>query len=127
MKDHAAALQAIDERCSDLDLTLKPSKCVSFIKKILGNAIFPLRDSSARNISTDPTKFLGHTLCHTLPATSKESGKTLMNSFLEKLDSLDASPIQGEYKLWILDISILNVYLEGHNDLRNLLLIKSWI
>ena len=50
-----------------------------------------------------------------------------MNSFLEKLDSLDASPIQGEYKLWILDISILNVYLEGHNDLRNLLLIKSWI
>jgi len=25
-----------------------------------------------------------------------------MNSFLEKLASLDASPIQGVYKLWIL-------------------------
>jgi len=96
MKDHAAALQAIDEHCSDLDLTLKPSKCVSFVydgKKMLGNATFPLKEGSTRNISTNPTKFLGHTLCHTQPATSKESGKRFMNSFLEKLASLDASPI----------------------------------
>jgi len=49
MKDHAAALQAIDEHCSDLDLTLKPSKCVSFVydgKKMLGNATFPLKEGS---------------------------------------------------------------------------------
>jgi len=71
-------------------------------KKMLGNATFPLKEGSTRNISTNPTKFLGHTLCHTQPATSKESGKRFMNSFLEKLSSLDASPIRGEYKLWIL-------------------------
>ena len=48
------------------------------------------------------TKFLGHTLCHTLSATTKNSGRRFMISFLEKLDSLDTSPIRGEYKLWIL-------------------------
>ena len=69
---------------------------------MLGNATFPLKEGSTRNISTNPTKFLGDTLCHTQPATSKESGKRFMNSFLEKLSSLDASPIRGEYKLWIL-------------------------
>ena len=103
MKDHAIALQTIDKHCSDLDLTLKPSKCVSFVydgKKVLRNATFSLGDGSTRNISTGPTKFLGHTLCHTLPATTKESGKRFMISFLEKLDSLDTSPIRGEYKLW---------------------------
>ena len=31
MKDHAIALQTIDKHCSDLDLTLKPFKCVSFV------------------------------------------------------------------------------------------------
>ena len=30
MKDHETALQTIDKHCSDLDLTLKPSKCMSF-------------------------------------------------------------------------------------------------
>ena len=105
MKDHATALQTIDKHCSDLDLTLKPSKCVPFVyygKKMLSNITFSLKDGPTRNISTGPTKFLGHTLCHTLPATTKESGKRFMISFLEKLDSLDTSPIRGEYKLWIL-------------------------
>ena len=45
---------------------------------------------------------MGHTLCHTLSATTKKSGRRFMISFLEKLDSLDTSPIRGEYKLWIL-------------------------
>ena len=96
MKDHAAALQTIDKHCSDLDLKLKPSKCVSFIydgKKVLRNVTFPLKEGSTKNICTGPNKFLGHTLCDTLPATAKESGKRFMNSFLEKLDSLDTSPI----------------------------------
>ena len=30
-KDHAAALQTIDKHCLDVDLTLKPCKCVSFV------------------------------------------------------------------------------------------------
>ena len=69
---------------------------------MLSNATFPLRDGPTRNISSGPTEFLGHTLCHTLPATTKESGKRFMTSFLEKLESSDTSPIQEEYKLWIL-------------------------
>ena len=96
-KDHAAALQTIDKHCSDLDLRLKPSKCVSFIydgKKVLRNVTFPLKEGSTKNICTGPNKFLGHTLCHTLPVTAKESGKRFMNSFLEKLDSLDTSPTE---------------------------------
>ena len=105
MKDHAAALQTIDKYCSDLDLTLKPSKCASFVydgKKLLSNVTFPLKEGSTKNISTGPYKFLGHTLCQTLLTTAKQSGKRFMNSFLEKLDSLDRTPIRGEYKLWIL-------------------------
>ena len=95
MKDHAAALQTIDKYCSDLDLMLKPSKCASFVydgKKLLSNVTFPLKEGSTKNISTGPYKFLGHTLCHTLPATAKQSGKRFMNSFLEKLDNLDTPP-----------------------------------
>ena len=54
MKDHAAALQTIDKHCSDLDLTLKPCECVSFVydgKKVLSNT-FPLRDGFTRKISS---------------------------------------------------------------------------
>ena len=105
MKDHEVALQSIDNCCSNLNLTLKPSKCVSFVydgKKVLNNATFLLGNGSSRNISSGPTKFLGHTLCHNPTTTAKQSGRRFMNSFLEKLDNLDTSPIRREYKLWIL-------------------------
>ena len=75
MEDHTAALQSTDKHCLDLDQTLKPSKCVSFIyygKKALSNATFLIEDGSSRNISNGLTKFLGQTLCHTLPATTNE-------------------------------------------------------
>ena len=63
MKDYATDLQTIDKHCSDFDLTLKPSKCVSFVydgKKVLSNITVSLKDGSTRSISTGPTKFLGH-------------------------------------------------------------------
>ena len=69
---------------------------------MLNNATFPLGNGSSRNISSGPTKFLGHTLCHNPTTTAKQSGKRFINSFLEKIDNLDTSPIRGEYKVWVL-------------------------
>ena len=104
-KNHVAASHSIAKHYSDMELTLKPPKGVSFVcddKKILSNITFPIGDGSTKNISTRPMKFLGHTLCHSLPATAKESGKSFVNSFREKLVKLDSSLIIREYKLWIL-------------------------
>ena len=104
---HVAAVQSIHKHCSDLAFALKSSNCVSFgydSKEVLNSATctFPIGDGSTRNISTGPTKFLGHTVSYNLRATAKASCKRFVPSFLEKLVKLDLSPIRGEYKLWIL-------------------------
>ena len=104
-ESHVAVLHSIAKHRSDLDLTLKPSKCASFVydgRKVPGNISFPIGDGSTRNICTGPIKFLGLTLFHSLPATAKESGKRFVNFFLEKPLKLDSFPIRGKYQLWIL-------------------------
>ena len=64
-KDHSDALHQISSACSDLNLVLKPPKCVSFVfdgKKIDKNATFDVGTGQTRNIPKGPTKILGHIL-----------------------------------------------------------------
>jgi len=58
-KDPSDALHQISSACIDLDLVLKPPKCVSFVfdgKKIDKNATFDVSTGQTRNISKGPTK-----------------------------------------------------------------------
>ena len=72
--DHAVALHTIDRHCSDLDLTLKPAKCISLVfngKKML-TTTFPLGSGHTRSITSGHTRFLGCTLGHNSSVTSRE-------------------------------------------------------
>ena len=93
-KDHSETLFKISRACSDLDLVLKPPKCVSYVyngKKIVKDATFQIGSGQTRNISTGPTKILGHILGATSKATTHESGKKLVQEFERKLENLDNS------------------------------------
>ena len=93
-------LQEIDKRAADLDLMLKPSKCVSFLfdgAKHLSQGI-PLSNGTARLISEGGTNFLGKLVDVSLSATKAVANRKV---FSELLSSTDSLPIRGEYKLWI--------------------------
>ena len=101
IKDHHSLLLAIDDKCSDLDLTLKPEKCVSIVfngVKMDHTMSFPLKNGPTRNIANVPTKVLGK-----LMAVSTSQTKSAASSKLEKraIKKIDERPIRGEYKVWI--------------------------
>ena len=82
IKDHHPLLLAIDDKCSDLDLTLKPEKCVSIVfngVKMDHTMSFPLKNGSTRNIADAPTKVLSK-----LIAVSTSQTKSAASSKLEK-------------------------------------------
>ena len=99
MKDHEVALQSIDNCCSDLNLTLKPSKCVSTMGRncsIMQH--FHLETAPVETFHQVLLSFWG-TSSVTTRLQQPNNRVRFMNSFL---DNLDTSPIRGEYKLWIL-------------------------
>ena len=62
-EDHGKALQEMSNSCHDLDMTLKPTKCISFVfdgEKMNKLATFKIATGVTRNISSGPIKFLGH-------------------------------------------------------------------
>ena len=82
IKDHHSLLLAIDDKCSNLDLTLKPEKCISIVfngVKMDHTMSFPLKNGSTRNIADAPTKVLGK-----LIAVSTSQTKSAALSKLEK-------------------------------------------
>lgn len=103
-EDHGKALQEISNSCHDLDLTLTPTKCISFVvdgKKMNKLASFKVGTGVTRNISSGPTKFLGHLQGITNKSTTCEARKRFIESFQPKLENLDQTKIRGEYKIWI--------------------------
>ena len=103
-EEHKQALQAVSQFCSDLALTLKPPKCVSYVfdgQRVDKKTTFDLGGGKTRNIATGPTRFLGQTLGHTPLHTAQAAEKHLTSEFNGQLENLDQSPIRGEFKLWI--------------------------
>ena len=102
IQDHKSALLEIDEKAADLDLTLRPDKCVSILfdgtKNIDPKSNITLTNGFTHNISEAPTKILGH-LIATSPAQSRSaSAKKLESKLLHvsAVEKIDSRPIRGE-------------------------------
>ena len=103
-EDHQQALHDLAHFYTNLALTLKPLKCVSFVydgRQVDRKTTFYLGDGKTRNIATGPTRFLGQTLYHAPLSTAQEAGKRLPSEFSRQLNNLNQSTIRGEVKLWI--------------------------
>ena len=94
----------ISDSCQELDLMLKPPKCISLVfdgKKMVKSASFQVGSGSTRNITTGPTKFLGQLQTSSQKSNTCESGKKFITAFQRHLDNLDQVQVRGEYELWI--------------------------
>ena len=89
------ALSEFDTKCSDLDLHIRPDKCVSLSfdgSKLDKSFIVPLQDGNTRNISDIGARFLGSILMGTPRSTNSSSSNTLITTFRASLQALDARP-----------------------------------
>ena len=108
---HKSVLQTIDLKAADLDLTFKPSKCISFLfdgSKVAPMGL-PLSKGTTRPITEGQTKFLGKLIDVSLSATKKAAGKRMISHLTDLLSASDSLPIRGEYKLWIYRNYILSL------------------
>ena len=90
--------------CSDLDLELRPDKCVTISyngKQIVRDAKVKLLTGSTRSITSGSTKFLGHLLGESLQASRQAASEKIRKRVLNALKSIEQRPIRGEYKVWI--------------------------
>ena len=74
---HVSVLQTVDQRVGDMDLSFKPTKCVSYLFdgiKQFQNGI-PLSKGTTRSIIEGGTKFLGKLIDVSLSATKKAANK----------------------------------------------------
>ncbi|XP_065896220.1 uncharacterized protein [Dysidea avara] len=111
LETHSSVLQEIDKKAADLDLTLKPSKCVSFLfdgSKHLSQRI-PLSGGTTKLITEGGTKFLGKLIDVSLSATKSIANKNMTSRLSGLLTATDSLPVRGEYKLWIYRNYILSL------------------
>ena len=100
---HITVLQQIDQKASDLDLSFKPSKCISYLSdghKLIREGI-QLSGGSTTPITDGGTKFLGKSLDISLSATKAAAKKKMTDKLSYLLSTIDTLPIRGEYKLWL--------------------------
>ena len=108
---HVYVLQTVDQKASDLDLSFKPVKCVSYLydgAKHLKEGIL-LSKGTTRSITEGGTKFLGKLIDVSLSATKKAANKQMIARFGELLTTTDVLSIRGEYKVWIYRNYILSL------------------
>ena len=92
-EDHLSLLLTIDDKCSDLDLTVKPEKCVSIVfngNKMDHITTFFLRNGFTCIIADAPTKLLGRLIAVSTnktknAATSELENKIRMNAQLQNI------------------------------------------
>ena len=103
LNDHQTALLQIDSCCSDLDLHLKPDKCITLSfsgKKFDSRAVVKLKQGLTINASQQPAKLLGRFISTNRSSSSRPS-TTLCSKFKAALSNLNKRPIRGEYKVWV--------------------------
>jgi len=94
-------LQQIDKKSSNLDLSFKPAKCISYLfdghnHKHEG---IQLSGGLTRSITEGSTKFLDKSLDVSLSATKAVAKKKITDKLSHLLSTIDTLPISGEYKL----------------------------
>jgi len=103
LEAHISVLQQVDQKAQQLDLSFKPSKCVSYLFD--GHSYrkegIQLSGGSTRSITEGGTKFLGKSLDVSLSATKAAAKKKMTDKLSNLLTSVDTLPIRGEYKLWL--------------------------
>ena len=103
LEAHVSVLQKIDQKATDLDLSFKSSKCVSYLFNghIHRKEGISLYGGSTRSITEGITKFLGKSLDVSLMATETAVKKKMTDKLCHLLSTVDTLPIRGEYKLWL--------------------------
>ena len=101
---HQEELQIIESHCQDLDLKIRPDKCVSlaFNGTSMMKFTCPLSSGPTAPIQTKPTKILGQMIGKDATTTRSAASTKLKSRFLTALSNIDSRPIRGEYKAWIL-------------------------
>ena len=103
-QDYVLALSEIKKKCRDVDLTLRPDKCVTIIFD--GNKMdqrnTSLSNGHTRNITKGPSSILGHVIGSTTLKLGAASAKKLESKLLSAIKRIDERPIREEYKIWIL-------------------------
>ena len=133
---HASVLQQIDRKAADLDLSFKPSKCVSYLfdGHSLRKEGIQLSGGCTKSITEGGTKFLGKSLEVSSSATKATANKNMIDSLSQLLSATDLLPIRGEYKLWLYrnyTVSLLHFHLsvDAITKLENLATcyLKKWL
>ena len=102
--EHQEALMKIDSCCTDLDLELRPDKCVTISyngTEMVQDATIKLSKGSTRNITSGSTKFLGHLLGESLQVSRHAGSEKIRKKVKEALRLIEQRPVRGEYKVWI--------------------------
>ena len=102
--EHQSILSTLDTKCKELDLHLKPEKCISFAfngSSVDKSVTFRLGTGETTNISRNPSKFLGKFLAHCPSAAYSAAGTSLTTKVQSALNNIDSSNVRGEYKTWI--------------------------
>ena len=93
----------MDQKTTDLDLSFKPSKCVSYLfdGSPHSRQRIELSEGIPKSITEGGTKFLGKSLEMSLSATKSVAYKKMCDLLSYLLSTTDVLPIRGEYKLWL--------------------------
>ena len=103
ISDHQSLLSDLTNYSQDLDLSLRPDKCISLIfdgKKMDSKTTFPLAMGSTRNIADAPAKILGKLVTGSSSLTKQALAASLDKKIISTMQRLDDRPIRGEFKVW---------------------------
>ena len=111
--DHKKTLCSIDSHCLEVDLMLRPEKCITMSytgSQFDTKASVHLSGGSTVNIIKKPAKMLGRLIKQSNRSTCSQASQQLLSHFKVCLENLNSRPIRGEYKLWTL-FSYINEFL----------------
>ena len=95
LKTHTMVLQQMDQKATDLDLSFKPSKCVSypFDGSRYSQQGIELSGGITKSITEGGTKFLGKSLEVSLSATKSVANEKMCNLLSYLLSTIDVLSI----------------------------------
>ena len=104
ISEHHSPLSDLSTYSQNLDLTLRPDKCISVIfdgNKMDHKTTFSSANGSTRNIAEAPTKILGKLIAGSSSLTKQTVATKLDSKIISAMQRLDDRPIRGEFKVWI--------------------------
>ena len=99
--EHVQTVQKIEQNLKEIDLVIRPDKCVILQfngKKVQTNVFI---DGETRSILGKKYKIFGSYSCIISTKSSSIAKKRLKERITKALKSIDSRPIRGEYKVWI--------------------------